>query len=722
MPDDTSCYNPAQWFHRNYRLYFLCECETGQGPHVAFHEGYKIKKPREFLLKYGPRIRNMLTIVKVAASVGSLVVPQLSSMALGVSSTTTVLKDRNLWRSLNTQIEQVDEILKEAEKSWNFSTRENSQYAEGAELREIHSFIETSDDHHKLGNLFRCITDEGHVRWVCIQHCQKRYADIKMQVLKNQFQDLGGEVNGGAAIVSGRVSEEFSKMLEVLRQGLPIVSVTLKDLKLSKDTFDELLKFISRQAFIDTLELENITVSDTMLPKLKKRDIISKLNDMVQNTDKLKIRYSFTKSLNKFQPKLFTVLEGTNARLVLKVRPEEHISGFELVGTNATGFTFSLRNSDNMYNISYKTAIENIFSKLSNITKILLHDSVISQSIWIYFCQFLTKTYTLQELIINCRLTLEQTKELFSILRRHMTLQTLHMFNVWERNDEVQGYKELFEILHTHTGLPEFNVTCYTDRLRLDLVVTIPPSNGTLIVSRFAKWQIFENIDMELIENFLRNISIQTLSLELTNINCDVSLGRLARVVNETQSVESLELEGTDCSAIFQRKTQAPHIETIPPHLSSIQSSKRRSRSKSRRFLALFSCHKSQHRYHSHEKNRNFVVVEPFRTLCMCNYPPLYKQMQEIADNFKLKELQVTVGTHVDIGSVASSMRWNSTVTRLKIARQVLTEIDTQMLVRALRANANVTHLSLSDTKLGFRTVARRTVARGQLLARTFAR
>jgi hypothetical protein len=39
LPEYTSRYNPANWFHLNYRLYFLCECENGKRPHLAFHEG-----------------------------------------------------------------------------------------------------------------------------------------------------------------------------------------------------------------------------------------------------------------------------------------------------------------------------------------------------------------------------------------------------------------------------------------------------------------------------------------------------------------------------------------------------------------------------------------------------------------------------------------------------------------------------------------------------------
>jgi hypothetical protein len=72
LPEYTSRYNPANWFHLNYRLYFLWEWENGKKPHLAFHEGYKIKQPGEFLRKFGPYLRDMLTVLKYAIVVSPL--------------------------------------------------------------------------------------------------------------------------------------------------------------------------------------------------------------------------------------------------------------------------------------------------------------------------------------------------------------------------------------------------------------------------------------------------------------------------------------------------------------------------------------------------------------------------------------------------------------------------------------------------------------------------
>jgi hypothetical protein len=129
-----------------------------------------------------------------------------------------------------------------------------------------------------------------------------------------------------------------------------------------------------------------------------------------------------------------------------------------------------------------------------------------------------------------------------------------------------------------------------------------------------------------------------------------------------------------------------------------------------KKFLALFSFHRREQRRHSYEKiilppvvssrkdNRKDVPTEPFYTLC--NYPPLYKEIQAISQNLKLKELQITIAAHVEMRDVALSIKSNLTVTRLRIDRRVLTKNDIQMLVEAIRGNNTITHLYLNEIKI----------------------
>jgi hypothetical protein len=84
---------------------------------------------------------------------------------------------------------------------------------------------------------------------------------------------------------------------------------------------------------------------------------------------------------------------------------------------------------------------------------------------------------------------------------------------------------------------------------------------------------------------------------------------------------------------------------------SAEQSSISPRRSKLKRFLELFSGHRGEHRRHLHEtvsiqaENKEEVSSESFYS--WCTYPPLDKQIKEIAENLNLEELRVTIGDHV---------------------------------------------------------------------------
>ncbi|CAF0802067.1 unnamed protein product [Adineta steineri] len=91
QPEETS-FNPSTWFYHTYRLHFLCDCENENERHFALHDGYKISKPCDFFRKYGPYLRQILTVIKGMVCVGSIVLPQLSSIHMGLSSFTALQK------------------------------------------------------------------------------------------------------------------------------------------------------------------------------------------------------------------------------------------------------------------------------------------------------------------------------------------------------------------------------------------------------------------------------------------------------------------------------------------------------------------------------------------------------------------------------------------------------------------------------------------------------
>ncbi|KAG0002183.1 hypothetical protein BGZ65_002854 [Modicella reniformis] len=56
---------------------------------------------------------------------------------------------------------------------------------EGADLHQLHFYLNDKDKGRILGDLFRMFTAEGHVKWVCIDHYHENYRKAAMQRLKD---------------------------------------------------------------------------------------------------------------------------------------------------------------------------------------------------------------------------------------------------------------------------------------------------------------------------------------------------------------------------------------------------------------------------------------------------------------------------------------------------------------------------------------------------------
>lgn len=713
LPEDTPHhYNPAHLFHLKYRLHFLCECEQKDQRHFAFHEGYKIKRPREFFRKYGPYLSDMLTIVKYAITIGSVIIPQLSHVTSQIPNV-VVPKEQMFLNNLSARIGRLEQVLSEATKTQNISTNEDVQYVEGVAFREIESFLEKTDECRSFENLYRSRAQDGHIRWLCVQHSPSHYCESIRIDLPKQFESLGGAFQGDVAVVQGEASINFSKICKVFKDGLPVFSIVLKDLHLKEEDFYMLLDHVSHQS-IRNLEIKNIIVSrfrvgESDFMKIKKRSIISKLNNIVKVDHKLNIQYTFTKSFKQFTSKLIRAITETNSRLFFQVQSLEATPSLELAGTKETGFTLSINSKAEKDEVSYETAITNIFQLVPNITKIILNSITISDSIWDFFCEFLAPNATLQELTVHCCLTLKQTRLLCSSLMCNRTLKTLHMINVWEEQEELDGFKETFEMLTSNVSLNALTLTCNTDRLQLDLVAESLLRNTSLRVLRLPKCHIDQNTNIRLVEKFFQTTSIHTLSLELINRNDEAPHQRLARAVDKNENLEILELQGSNCSAIFHRHKHIPETEINVVPSTLVQTRKRSSRNKIKKILSSLNCltggYRRPHEEIIHypvvsiqENNRKNVTEEPFYSLC--NHPSFYKQIQENTQNLKLEQLQVTIKAHVTMVDLDLKVKSNLTVTQLKIDRRTLIENDIQILVEAFRYNNTITHLHLNDLKL----------------------
>ncbi|KAF9301256.1 hypothetical protein BGZ74_006935 [Mortierella antarctica] len=190
-----------------FRLYFLCECGTHTTPvgphqmnhiHIARHEGYEITRPTEFFGKYGTYVLKLLMMLKNGISIASLVVPMLSSVKLVDLPESLVkgLDDKvnTSIRLLNMYQDAVDHHVPGmgadktdvtannkalSDQGTVASTKEEANDSfvplDGAEFRMLSSFLKKKDQDRALGNLFRTVNAEGHVKWICLDHYRATY-------------------------------------------------------------------------------------------------------------------------------------------------------------------------------------------------------------------------------------------------------------------------------------------------------------------------------------------------------------------------------------------------------------------------------------------------------------------------------------------------------------------------------------------------------------------
>ncbi|KAG0218812.1 hypothetical protein BGX31_011495 [Mortierella sp. GBA43] len=160
---------------RQFRLHFLCECgahtmdensRTQHDIHLAKHEGYDLKAPAEFFERYGSYTLVLMNMIKHGVTAAGLVVPPLSSHKIIEETGTAHLVDSTI--DFLESIKRENELGEEA--TLYHAELIQLKALEDTDLRQLESFLKVKDKGHVLANLYRIVTTEGHVKWVCFDH------------------------------------------------------------------------------------------------------------------------------------------------------------------------------------------------------------------------------------------------------------------------------------------------------------------------------------------------------------------------------------------------------------------------------------------------------------------------------------------------------------------------------------------------------------------------
>ncbi|KAF9948443.1 hypothetical protein BGZ72_009648 [Mortierella alpina] len=161
--------------------------------HRAKHEGYEINRPTEFFQRYGAYALIILKMLKFGITVAGVAVPALpfliSAESMGQITTSFKYWEENIELGVNRAIGHIDNTL---EHDGAAVQVENKEALEGADLRKLETFLKAKDGDKVLGDLYRTVTDEGHVKWVCVDHYRENYQQSTAKDFQRTLDAVGG--------------------------------------------------------------------------------------------------------------------------------------------------------------------------------------------------------------------------------------------------------------------------------------------------------------------------------------------------------------------------------------------------------------------------------------------------------------------------------------------------------------------------------------------------
>ncbi|KAI8349061.1 hypothetical protein B0O80DRAFT_429173 [Mortierella sp. GBAus27b] len=199
-------------FANQFRLYFLCECgthtmdensKTQHEIHFAKHDGYDLEKPNEFFQRYGSYVLALMNMIKYGITAAGLVVSPLSGLKIveGIDTTQQHMDylKKNISPLVDNAINYLEGFKRKTDGGEEIAEGDTEfdqlEALEGADLRQLESYLKVKDQGRVLANLYRIVTFEGHVKWVCFDHYKATYCQSAVQHLREIV-----EVNRGTFI------------------------------------------------------------------------------------------------------------------------------------------------------------------------------------------------------------------------------------------------------------------------------------------------------------------------------------------------------------------------------------------------------------------------------------------------------------------------------------------------------------------------------------------
>ncbi|KAI8358831.1 hypothetical protein B0O80DRAFT_442223 [Mortierella sp. GBAus27b] len=366
LPQETSSWNPKDFVSNKFRLYFLCECgdhtrqATSKIPHhihLAKHEGYEITRPKEFFRQYGNYVLTILKMLKFGVTVAGVAIPAMTLLvrteALDKASSSLKMLIGNLQTGMEQTIRGIEKSTADNGEPDSGTPRQiaHTEALEGADLRKLETFLKNKDSNKVLGNLYRTITSEGHVKWVCIDHYRENYHEKTSKTFLDTVESMGG----------------------LFDENIGRVKVNIRS-KLQADRFYQALETAK-----SIYELEIGLNWDTTYSDFKKlRDCLVKSNVGALHINLHRQDVPTSDFLNRgkrHDPVLEIMRHPTTHSVSIVGAPDDFIKRSSLLSRNDDFSNLRILEIDPVDFQKEIAGLKTVISKMSSLTKLILNDA-----------------------------------------------------------------------------------------------------------------------------------------------------------------------------------------------------------------------------------------------------------------------------------------------------------------------------------------------------------
>ncbi|KAG0246590.1 hypothetical protein BGX31_000568 [Mortierella sp. GBA43] len=196
---------PTNLLAEHFRLYFLCECGTHTMPegcrtqheiHLANHEGYDLETPIKFFERFGAYLLAMMYMIKYGVVAEGLTLPTLANFMIPEEVNDGQKHNRNLRNNIEVLVDETISYLRGLKLNAHVGDELRADQIEvdmiraldETKLMQLEPYLKVKGQERVYGKLYRIVTQQGHVKWVCFDHFQINHRMTGVKQLRDIVQ------------------------------------------------------------------------------------------------------------------------------------------------------------------------------------------------------------------------------------------------------------------------------------------------------------------------------------------------------------------------------------------------------------------------------------------------------------------------------------------------------------------------------------------------------